>query len=73
VHVNAGVALVAAKVVGPRRFYPSGALLPHSISFTLLGAGLLWFGWFGFTRQRRDRQRHYAPRSPRPCSRRPPH
>jgi Amt family ammonium transporter len=49
VHVNAGVAaLVAAKVVGPRRDYPSGALLPHSIPFTLLGAGVLWFGWFGF-------------------------
>jgi Amt family ammonium transporter len=49
VHVNAGVAaFVAARVVGPRRDYPSGALLPHSIPFTLLGAGLLWFGWFGF-------------------------
>ena len=49
VHVNAGVAaLVAATVVGPRRDYPSGALLPHNIPFTLLGAGLLWFGWFGF-------------------------
>jgi ammonium transporter, Amt family len=49
VHVNAGVAaLVAAIVVGPRRDYPSGALLPHNIPFTLLGAGLLWFGWFGF-------------------------
>ena len=49
VHVNAGVAaLVAAAVVGPRRDYPSSALLPHSIPFTLLGAGVLWFGWFGF-------------------------
>jgi ammonium transporter, Amt family len=49
VHVNAGVAaLVTAWVVGPRRDYPSAALLPHSIPFTLLGAGLLWFGWFGF-------------------------
>ena len=49
VHVNAGVAaLVAAKVIGPRRDYPSSALLPHNIPFTLLGAGLLWFGWFGF-------------------------
>jgi Amt family ammonium transporter len=49
VHVNAGVAaFVAAKVVGPRRDYPSGALLPHNIPFTLLGAGVLWFGWFGF-------------------------
>ena len=49
VHVNAGVAaLVAALVVGKRRDYPSSSLLPHSVPFTLLGAGLLWFGWFGF-------------------------
>jgi Amt family ammonium transporter len=49
VHVNAGVAaLVAALVVGRRRDYPSSALLPHNVPFTLLGAGLLWFGWFGF-------------------------
>jgi Amt family ammonium transporter len=49
VHVNAGVAaLVAAIIVGKRRDYPSSALLPHNVPFTLLGAGLLWFGWFGF-------------------------
>ena len=49
VHVNAAVAaLVAAIVVGKRVEYPSNSLLPHNVPFTLLGAGLLWFGWFGF-------------------------
>jgi Amt family ammonium transporter len=49
VHVNAGVAaLVAALLVGRRNDYPSAALVPHNVPFTLLGAGLLWFGWFGF-------------------------
>src|SRR4029077_7980301 len=49
VHVNAGIAaLVAALVVGPRRDFKATQLLPHSVPFTLLGAGLLWFGWFGF-------------------------
>jgi ammonium transporter, Amt family len=49
VHVNAGVAaLVAAFCVGRRRDFKTAALLPHNVPFTLLGAGLLWFGWFGF-------------------------
>ena len=49
VHVNAAVAaLVAARVLGPRKDYARQAILPHNVPFTLLGAGLLWFGWFGF-------------------------
>ena len=49
VHINAGVsALVAALVLGPRKDYGRQAVLPHNVPFVLLGAGLLWFGWFGF-------------------------
>ena len=49
VHVNAGVAaLVAALVLGSRHEYARTALLPHNVPFVLLGAALLWFGWFGF-------------------------
>src|SRR5262249_1977527 len=49
VHINAGAAaLVAALVLGPRKDYARQAILPHNVPFTLLGAGLLWFGWFGF-------------------------
>ena len=49
VHVNAGVAaLVAALVIGPRKDFARQAFLPHNVPFVLLGAGLLWFGWFGF-------------------------
>ncbi len=49
VHINAGVsALVAALVLGVRKDYGRQALLPHNVPFVLLGAGLLWFGWFGF-------------------------
>jgi Amt family ammonium transporter len=49
VHINAGVAaLVAALVLGVRKDYGRQAILPHNVPFVLLGAALLWFGWFGF-------------------------
>jgi Amt family ammonium transporter len=49
IHVNAAAAaLVAALVVGPHRDYGRQAMLPHSVPLTLMGTGLLWFGWFGF-------------------------
>ncbi|MFZ5569490.1 MAG: ammonium transporter [Thermodesulfobacteriota bacterium] len=49
VHINAGVAgLVLALVLGKRIGYGKEAMFPSSISLTALGAGLLWFGWFGF-------------------------
>ena len=49
VHATAGIAaLVVAKVIGPRLRYPQERPLPHDLTMTLTGAGLLWFGWFGF-------------------------
>lgn len=49
VHINAGVAgLVLAKFLGPRRGYPGGSMMPDNLVLTLIGAGMLWVGWFGF-------------------------
>ncbi|MBP9154138.1 MAG: ammonium transporter [Xanthomonadales bacterium] len=49
VHINAGVAgLVAALVLGKRNGYPTTAMPPHNLGYTLIGASLLWVGWFGF-------------------------
>jgi len=49
VHINAGAAALAlALVLGKRVGFQKGAHVPHNPPFVLLGAGLLWFGWFGF-------------------------
>jgi Amt family ammonium transporter len=49
VHINAGVAaLVACLVMGPRKGYPTTAMPPHNMGYTLIGASMLWVGWFGF-------------------------
>ncbi len=49
VHISSGVsALVAALVIGKRKGYMTEIMAPHNLPFTLIGAGLLWFGWFGF-------------------------
>jgi ammonium transporter len=49
VHINAGAAgLALAIVLGKRRGWPKEPMRPHNLPFTLLGASLLWFGWFGF-------------------------
>ncbi len=49
VHINAGIAgLVIALVLGRRKGYPKTAMPPHNLTLTLVGASMLWVGWFGF-------------------------
>ncbi|OGI56281.1 MAG: ammonia channel protein [Candidatus Muproteobacteria bacterium RBG_19FT_COMBO_61_10] len=49
VHINAGIAgLVAALVLGKRKGYPKTPMMPHNLGYTLMGASMLWVGWFGF-------------------------
>ena len=49
VHINAGVAaLVACIVIGKRQGYPDTLMAPHSLTITVIGAAMLWVGWFGF-------------------------
>ncbi|OHC30853.1 MAG: ammonia channel protein [Pseudomonadales bacterium RIFCSPLOWO2_12_59_9] len=49
VHINAGVAgLVACLVLGKRKGYPTTSMAPHNLGYTLVGAAMLWVGWFGF-------------------------
>ena len=49
VHINAGIAALAVVLVlGRRKGWPGEQMPPHALPFTLLGTGMLWFGWFGF-------------------------
>ncbi len=49
VHINAGIAgLVAAIVLGKRKGFPTTPMAPHNLGYTLIGAAMLWVGWFGF-------------------------
>jgi ammonium transporter, Amt family len=49
VHINAGIAgLMAALVLGKRKGYPTTAMPPHNLGYTVIGASMLWVGWFGF-------------------------
>ncbi len=49
VHINAGIAgLVACLVLGKRKGFPTTAMAPHNLGYTLMGAAMLWIGWFGF-------------------------
>ncbi|ABZ01176.1 TPA: ammonium transporter [Pseudomonas putida] len=49
VHINAGIAgLVSCLVLGKRKGYPTTPMAPHNLGYTLMGAAMLWIGWFGF-------------------------
>ncbi|MFJ2983943.1 MULTISPECIES: ammonium transporter [unclassified Pseudomonas] len=49
VHINAGIAgLVCCLVLGKRKGYPTTPMAPHNLGYTLMGAAMLWIGWFGF-------------------------
>jgi Amt family ammonium transporter len=49
VHINAGIAgLVSAIVLGKRKGYPTAPMMPHNLTLSVVGAGMLWVGWFGF-------------------------
>ena len=49
VHINAGIAgLVTCLMIGKRKGYPTKAMPPHNLTYTIMGAALLWVGWFGF-------------------------
>jgi Amt family ammonium transporter len=49
IHINAGIAaLVVVAMIGKRRGFPEQKMAPHSLPLTILGTGILWFGWFGF-------------------------
>jgi Amt family ammonium transporter len=49
IHINAGIAaLVVVAIIGPRKGHPNQPMPPHNLPWTLIGTGILWFGWFGF-------------------------
>ena len=75
VHINSGTAgLVLAIILGKRKGWPGTPMRPHNLPFVMLGAGLLWFGWYGFNagsatgvgRHRRRRRSSPRPSPPRP-------